>query len=104
MGGAAMTLEPTDEQVAELAKRFEAETLVRAAAKAGLGYEDFVRILWPLVRDIVLEATEKEAVRLAFENAPEEREGSSLRVGGDRYFFVSGLSQLRTWILNAKGK
>ncbi len=50
-----MSLEPTDEQIAELAKCFEAETLQRAAAKAGLGYDDLVRILWPLIRDMVLQ-------------------------------------------------
>lgn len=51
-----MALEPTSEQVAAIAKAFEAEALVRANARAGLGYDDFARILWPLIRDMVLDS------------------------------------------------
>lgn len=92
-----MPLEPTEEQWREI------RDCIQENASAAVG-PVASKAVFALVRDIVLKEVEKEAVRLAFEAAPEKREGSSLRVGGDRYFFVSGLSQLRTWLLKSRGE
>ncbi len=100
-------LEPTEAQLKGLINALEWYE-DEASLEDGGTYKTFdgkqaAKAAFALVRDMVLDEVQRRIVRIAIEDAPNEAHGSALRFGGDRYFFVSGISMCRKELLAMGG-